>query len=158
MVITAGAVSFLRALQGLWTPHDIHGRFGALEELTLATSEKHTVRDAIEGVGFRMRAMIEQLYLDSPLPRPATLRMDGGASENDFWMQIQSNVLGCPIERMEPVEAMAYGTALLAGEAFGIWEPCSSASLHPIDKIFELQWGDSERAERSGHWKSVFGL
>jgi len=151
-------VSFLPALQGLGTPHSIHDRFGAFEGLTLATSKEHLVRAAIEGVAFRVREMVDQIYSDSALPRPDTLRVDGGATENDLLMQIQSNVLGYAIEKMEPAEATAYGAALLAGEACGVWEPYSSAKLRRIDKTFEPQWSDSEREERFGHWKSVFGL
>jgi glycerol kinase len=151
-------VSFLPALQGLGTPHSIHDRFGAFEGLTLAASKEHIVRAAIEGVAFRVREMVDRIYRESALPRPDTLRVDGGATENDLLMQIQSNVMGCAIERMEPTEATAYGVALLAGEACGIWEPYSSARLHRVDKTFEPQWSDSEREERFGHWKSVFGL
>lgn len=116
----AHGVSFLPALQGLGTPHSTHDRFGAFEGLTLATSKEHIVSAAIEGVAFRIREMVDQIYRDSALPRPDTLRVDGGAAENDLLMQIQSNVMGCPIERMKPTEATAYGAALLAGEACGI--------------------------------------
>ncbi len=151
-------VSFLPALQGLGTPHSMHDRFGAFEGLTLATSKEHIVSAAIEGVAFRVREMVDRIYQDSALPRPDTLRVDGGATENDLLMQIQSNVMGCAIERMEPTEATAYGAALLAGEACGIWEPYSSTTLHRVNTRFEPQWSDSEREERFGHWKSVFGL
>ena len=151
-------VSFLPALQGLGTPHSIHDRFGAFEGLTLATSREQIVRAAIEGVAFRVREMVDQIYNDSALPRPDSLRVDGGASENDLLMQIQANVLGKTIEKMEPIDATAYGAALMAGEACGIWEPFSSTKLHRVDKTFEPQWSDSERDERFGRWKDVFGL
>ena len=154
----AGGVSFLPALQGLGTPHNIHDRFGAFEGLTSATSREHIVRAAIEGVAFRVREMVDQIYQDSALPRPSVLRVDGGAAVNDLLMQNQANVLGCAIERMEPTEATAYGAALLAGEACGVWEPGSSASLRRVDRSFEPQWSESEREERFGQWKSVFRL
>ncbi|MDK1023792.1 MAG: FGGY family carbohydrate kinase [Gammaproteobacteria bacterium] len=154
----ANGVSFLPALQGLGTPHNNYDRFGAFEGLTLSTSKRHIVGAAIEGVAFRVREMVDQIYLDSELPRPDNLRVDGGATENDLLMQLQANVLGCAIERMDPTEATAYGVALLAGEACGIWEPDSSARLHRVDKTFEPQWSESEREERFEHWKSVFGL
>jgi glycerol kinase len=156
--IDALGVSFLPALQGLGTPHSIHNRFGAFEGLSLAASKEHIVRAAIEGVAFRVREMVDRIYQDSALPRPHTLRVDGGATENDLLMQIQSNVQGCAIERMEPREATAYGAALLAGEACGIWEPYSSRELHRVDRTFEPEWSESMREERFGYWKSVFGL
>jgi glycerol kinase len=151
-------VAFLPALQGLGTPHNNFDRFGAFEGLTLATSKEHLVRAAIEGVAFRVREMVDQLYLDSALPRPTTIRVDGGATENDLLMQLQANVLGCAIEKMAPSEATAYGVALFAGEACGIWEPNSSDQMHKIDRTFEPEWSELEREERFGRWKAAFGL
>ena len=157
-VADTGGVSFLPALQGLGTPHSVHDRFGAFHGLTLSTSREHITRAAMEGVAFRVREMIDQIYADSALPQPDTLRVDGGATQNDLLMQIQANDLGCAVEGMEPVEATAYGTALLAGEACDIWEPFSSTKHRRVDNTFEPQWSESERADRFGQWKSVFGL
>lgn len=157
-VTDTGGVSFLPALQGLGTPHSLHDRFGAFNGLTLSTGKEHITRAAVEGVAFRIREMVDQIFKDSALPQSGTLRVDGGATQNDLLMQIQANVLGCAVERMEPVEATAYGTALLAGEACQIWEPFSSTKLRRVDKTFEPQWSDTERADRFGQWKTVFGL
>lgn len=151
-------VWFLPALQGLGSPHDKPGRVGAIEGLTLATTKEQIVRAAMEGVAFRVREMVDQIYRETDLPRPDILRVDGGATANDVLMQIQANVQGCAIERMMPLEATAYGAAILAGEACGIWEPGSSKTLRRVDKIFEPHWGDSEREDRFRQWQSVFGL
>ncbi len=156
--LDTGGVSFLPALQGLGTPHNVFDRFGAFDGLTLGTSKEHIVSAAIEGVAFRVREMVDRIYLDSQLPRPDTLRVDGGASGNDTLMQIQADILGCRIERMAPREATAYGAALLAGEACGIWEPGSSTILYRVDRTFEPQWNESEREARFSQWQTVFGL
>ena len=105
-------VSFLPALQGLGSPHDMPERLGVIEGLTLATSREQIVRAAMEGVAFRVREMVNQIYRETVLPRPDTLRVDGGATANDFLMQIQADVLGCAIERMMPIQATAYGAAI----------------------------------------------
>jgi glycerol kinase len=157
-VSDAQGVSFLPGLQGLGTPHNRTDRFGAFEGLTLGTSKSHLARAALEGVAFRVREMVDRVYQDSQLPRPYTLRVDGGASENDLLMQIQANVLGCAIERMAPTEATAWGTALLAGEACGLWEPGSATTLRRVEHVFEPQWSDATREERFHGWKAAFDL
>jgi glycerol kinase len=73
-------------------------------------------------------------------------------------MQIQADVLGQPVERMMPLEATAFGAALLAGEACGVWEPYSSANLRQVDRVFEPQWSDDEREERFINWRQAFNL
>jgi len=151
-------VSFLPALQGLGTPHSLPQRLGAFEGLTLGVSKPHLVRAAVEGVAFRVREMLDGLYTESGLPRPEVLRVDGGASANDVMMQIQADVLGQPVERMMPLEATAFGAALLAGEACGVWEPYSSSNLRDVDRVFEPQWSDDEREERFAKWRQVFNL
>lgn len=157
-VSDANGVSFLPALQGLGTPHDIPDRYGAFEGLTSGVTKEHLVRAALEGVAFRVRELVDGVYRDTGLPRPKSLRVDGGASENNLLMQIQADVLGVTIERTEPTEVTAYGTALLAGEACGVWEPGASVKLHRTDRVFEPGWSAEEREARFSHWTSVFGL
>jgi glycerol kinase len=112
----------------------------------------------MEGVSFRVKEMVEQIYIDAGLPRPEVLRVDGGAAANDVLMQLQADILGYPVERMVPLEATAYGTALLAGEGVGIWEPWSTTNLRKIDRLFESQWNDDEREERFEQWKEACHL
>ena len=150
--------SFLPALQGLGTPHSLPLRYGAFEGLTRGVLAPHLVRSAMEGVAFRVREMLDKLYEESLLPRPDVLRVDGGASANDVLMQIQADVLGQPVERMNPIEATAFGAALLAGEACGVWEPFSTADLRKIDWVFEPRWSEDEREERFSNWRRVFNL
>ncbi len=151
-------VSFLPALQGLGTPYSLPERHGAFEGLTLGVSAPHLVRAAMEGVAFRVREMQDRLYEESGLKRPETLKVDGGAAGNDVLMQIQANTLGRPVERMTPVEATAFGAALLAGEGCGVWEPWTSSELRKVERVFEPQWSEDEREERFTRWRQAFGL
>ncbi len=157
-VKTSNGVRFLPALQGLGTPHNQYDRQGTIHGLTLAASKGHIVRAAMEGVAFRVREMLERIYLDSGLPSQTILRVDGGATENDAFMQILSDALGMRIERMNPTEATVYGAALLAGEACGTWKPYSSRQLRQIDKVFEPTWHKSQRDDFYHEWKKCFGL
>ena len=154
----ANGVFFLPALQGLGTPHNQYDRTAAFHGLTLAASKGHLVRAALEGVAFRVREMLERIYADSGLPAQEILRVDGGATENDIWMQIHADILGMRIERMDPAEATAYGAAILAGEACGIWEPYSAKKLRRTDKIFEPKWSKDQRDSQYHDWKKTFGL
>ncbi|MBW2091317.1 MAG: glycerol kinase [Deltaproteobacteria bacterium] len=151
-------VFFLPALQGLGTPYSLPERRGAFEGLTLGATAPHLVRAAIEGVAFRVREMQDRLYKESGLTRPEVLRVDGRAAENDVLMQIQANVLGCPVERMKPLDATAFGTALLAGEGCGVWEPWTTFGLRQVDRVFEPQWKEDEREERFTTWRQVWRL
>jgi glycerol kinase len=157
-VKTSNGVRFLPALQGLGSPHNRYDRTGALHGLTLAASKGHIVRAAMEGVALRIREMLERIYLDSGLPGQTLLKVDGGATENDVFMQVLSDVLGMRIERMNPIEATAYGAAVLAGEACDIWKPYSSRQLRRIDKVFEPEWRQDQRDDLYHDWKTCFGL
>ena len=107
---------------------------------------------------FTTGGTIDKIYFDSDLPRPEVLRVDGGAAASNVLMQIQSNVLGRPVERMQPLDATAYGAALLAAEACGVWEPWSSGKMHQTDRMFEPQWDDDRREESFRRWKEACQL
>jgi len=86
------------------------------------------------------------------------LAADGGASANDLFMQIQADVLGKPVERMAPIEATAFGAAILAGQAAGVWGPDAVDQLRKIDRTFDLTWSAEEREERFNNWRRACGL
>jgi glycerol kinase len=157
-VKTSKGVRFLPSLQGLGTPHNQYDRQGMMCGLTLAASKGHIVRAAMEGVAFRVREMLERIYLDSGLPGQNLVKVDGGATENDVFMQTLADALGMTIERMNPTEATAYGAALLAGEACGTWKPYSPRQLRQINKVFTPAWSRSRRDDLYHDWKKSFGL
>jgi glycerol kinase len=149
----SNGVFFLPALQGLGSPHGQAKRYGVISGLTLGVTEAHIVRAAMEGVAFRVREMIDRVYADSTVPRPASIRVDGGAAANDVLMQIQADILGCPLERMTPLEATGFGAALLAGEACGIWPAGSMAVSRQTSRTFEPEWNEELRDERFEAWR-----
>ena len=126
--------------------------------LYLGATSAHFVRAAMEGVAFRVRQMVDQIYLDADVPRPDALRADGGAAANDVLMQLHADITGFPVECANPLEATAYGAAMLAGEACGIWEPWSTAGLSKSDRIFEPKWSEDQREERYHIWKKACGF
>lgn len=118
-VADSGGVFFLPALQGLGTPFLEPDVRGALLGLTRATTRAHIARAVLEGVAFRTRQVVETMREASPVPAFETLRVDGGMAENDAFLSMQADVLGCPVERLATPQATALGVAYLAGLSTG---------------------------------------
>jgi glycerol kinase len=115
-----GGVYLVPAFVGLGAPYwDARAR-GALVGLTRGTSREHLIRAALESIAYQTRDVVECLVRDSGLAL-AELRVDGGASRNDFLMQFQADLLGVPVRRPELLEVTAFGAAALAGIAVGVW-------------------------------------
>jgi glycerol kinase len=151
-------VYMLPALQGLGAPYLDLERSALIGGLTRGATKAHVARAAMEGIAFRVREMLDRIYEDSGLPRPSTLAADGGASANDLFMQIQADALGQPVERMAPIEATAFGAAILAGQAEGVWGSDAVDQLRKIDRTFEPTWSAEERDERFNNWRRACGL
>jgi glycerol kinase len=151
-------VYMLPALQGLGAPYLDPEQTALIGGLTRGATKAHIARAAMEGIAFRVREMLDRIYEESGLPRPTHLAADGGASANDLLMQIQADVLGQPVERMAPLEATAFGAAILAGQGAGVWGPDAVARLRKIDRIFEPAWSSEERDARFNFWQQACGL
>jgi glycerol kinase len=83
------------------------------------------------------------VYIDAPeMTKPESLHVDGGATRNNLFLQIQANILGLPIERHHVAEATALGAALYAGETLGFWTSPDVEDLHRVDRIFTPLWSD----------------
>jgi glycerol kinase len=157
-VENCNGVTFLPSLQGLGTPHVEPERHAVFGGLTLGATAGHMVRAAMEGVAFRVREMVERIYLDADLDQPKVIPVDGGAAAGNMLMQLHADILGCPVERMQPLDATAYGAAMLAGEACGIWEPWSINDLRRIERVFEPSWSEDRREESFNLWKKACQL
>ncbi len=117
-------VYFVPAFVGLGAPFwDPHAR-GLLIGLTRGTTRAHLARAALEAMTYQTRDVLDAMQQDSGVPL-ATLRVDGGATANDWLMQYQSDVLGVPVHRPEVQETTALGAAYLAGLAVGFWSDFS---------------------------------
>ena len=115
-VASAAGVTFVPALAGLGSPHWDAAARGLISGITRGTTRAHLVRAALEAIAFQVADVLELL------PEPVgILRADGGASANGFLMQLQADVLGCPVEVAAEQETTALGAAALAGRAIGLW-------------------------------------
>jgi glycerol kinase len=115
-----GGVYFVPAFVGLGSPHWEAEARGTIVGLTRGTSRAHLVRAALEAMAFSSADLLGAMTREAGLECEA-LRVDGGATANDWLMQFQSDVLGVPVERPDNVETTALGAAGLAGIALGIW-------------------------------------
>ena len=115
-----GGVYLVPAFVGLGAPYWDERARGALVGLTRGTTREHLIRATLESIAYQSRDVIECLNADSGLALD-TLRVDGGACQNDFLMQFQADVLGVPVQRPRLLEVTALGAAALAGLAVGFW-------------------------------------
>ncbi|MBP7706539.1 MAG: glycerol kinase GlpK [Candidatus Aminicenantes bacterium] len=129
---TAG-VYFVPAFVGLGAPYwDAEAR-GVIAGLTRGTKRAHIVRAAVEAMAYSTRDVLETMRKDSGL-RVRELRVDGGASANDFLCRFQADVLGVPVVRPKTVETTSLGAAYLAGLGAGVWESTAAIERLAVDE------------------------
>ena len=147
-----GNVYFVPAFTGLGAPRwDMYSR-GTIVGLTRGTGRAHIVRAALESIAYQsadvIAAMEAELGTDMSL-----LRVDGGASANNFLMQFQSDVLGVRVLRPKVVETTAMGAAMLAGRAVGLWNDAQLRGLQTPDREFVPAMDEAERSRLLRQWK-----
>ena len=145
-------VYMVPAFAGLGAPHwDMYAR-GAILGITRGTTRAHVVRAALEGIAYQVKDLISA-FEDTTGVSFAELKVDGGASLNDFLMQFQSDIAGFPIDRSKYVESTGMGAAFLAGIATGFWKPGQGIkSLRKSDRRFTPSISDKKRDEIYRGW------
>jgi glycerol kinase len=118
-------VYFVPALVGLGAPNWEPRARGMLVGLTRGTGRAHLARAALEAMAYSTRDVLE-LMSACAKTRFERLRVDGGATGNDWLLQFQADVLGVPVERPDVIETTALGAAGLAGVAGGVWPDAAS--------------------------------
>ncbi|MFN3648408.1 MAG: glycerol kinase GlpK [Armatimonadota bacterium] len=147
-----GGVYLVPAFTGLGAPYwDPHAR-GTMVGLTRGTTRAHLVRAALEAIALQTCDVVEAMAADAGAPL-RTLRVDGGASANDFLMQLQADLLGIPVERAACAETTALGAAYLAGVGCGLWRPRELASLWRADRVFEPRMSEDQRQSLRHGWR-----
>jgi glycerol kinase len=118
-------VYFVPALVGLGAPDWEPNARGTIVGLTRGATRAHLARAALEAMTFATRDVLEAMRRSAGAEldgwRDVPLRVDGGASANDWLMQFQADVLDMPVERPSNIETTALGAAGLAGLAVGVW-------------------------------------
>ncbi len=120
-VPSSGGVYLVPAFTGLGAPHWNMYTRGTLVGMTRGTSRAHIARAALEAIAYQSRDLYAAMTADCG-SAPTALRVDGGATANQFLMQFQADILGIPVQRPAVMETTALGAALLAGLAVGIYD------------------------------------
>lgn len=149
-------VYFVPAFVGLGAPHWEADARGALFGLTRGTQKAHLVRAALEAMAYGTQEVLMAMEADSGV-ETTELRVDGGASNNDWLMQFQADVIGCAVRRPEMVETTALGAAGLAGLAVGVWKSGAEFLGAGKERRFQPSMPDRDREVLLSGWKRAVG-
>ncbi|TFV96107.1 glycerol kinase GlpK [Algoriphagus kandeliae] len=145
-------VYFVPALAGLGAPHWDQNARGAFFGITRGTTTAHFTRAALEAIAYQVYDVIKAMEKDAG-EKTKELRVDGGATANNFLMQFQSDLLDCEIKRPQIIETTAIGAAFLAGLAVGFWKDQTEIqSLWQADKSFQPEMNKDKREKLLHFW------
>ena len=151
----SNGVYVVPAFTGLGAPYwDPYAR-GAIFGLSRGVSRNHIVRATLESIAYQTRDVLEAMQSDSG-ERLKSLRVDGGATANNFLMQFQADILNVQVERPQVKEVTALGAAYLAGIAVGFWQ--NSDELHDktvVGHTFIPDEDSEKRTKRYRGWKKA---
>nr|WP_302596508.1 glycerol kinase GlpK [uncultured Cellulosilyticum sp.] len=161
-VVDSNGVYVVPAFAGLGAPYwDPYAR-GSIVGLTRGATKAHIIRATVEAIAYQTVDVLKAMEQDAGM-HLCMLKVDGGASKNDFLMQFQADLLGVKVERPQVVETTALGAAYLAGLAVGYFKDkeeiaknwCLERTFEPDlaeDKKEQLLQGWSKAISRSSNW------
>lgn len=143
------------AFTGLGAPHwDQYAR-GTIVGITRGVNKYHIIRATLESLAYQTNDVLQAMKADSGIDLSA-LKVDGGASANNFLMQSQSDIINAPVQRPKCVETTAMGAAYLAGLAVGYWVSKEDVIKNwAIDRVFQPSISDKERKEKIEGWNKA---
>ena len=141
------------AFTGLGAPYwDQYAR-GTIVGLTRGVNKYHIIRATLESLAYQVNDVLEAMKADSGMDL-SSLKVDGGASANDFLMQTQADLSSAPVNRPRCVETTAMGAAYLAGLAAGYWKDIEDVKKNwATDKIFVPAIDSEKREQMLEGWK-----
>ena len=145
-------VYMVPAFVGLGAPYwDPYAR-GTIVGLTRGAKKEHFIRAVVESLAYQSYDILKAMEEDSGITLKS-LRVDGGASANNFLMQFQSNVLGVDVLRPEVIETTAYGAACLAGLAIGLFKSKEEIkSKWTLSRRFSPSINEDKKRELLSNW------
>jgi len=142
------------AFAGLGAPYwDMDAR-GSIFGLTRDTGKNHIIRATLESLAYRSKDLIQAMEEDSGV-RLASLKVDGGASANDYLMQFQADILNTKVERAEIIESTALGAAYFSGIGSGLWKKEDILKNRKIEKEFLPDMAADKREKLYSTWKKA---
>ncbi|GEB75780.1 glycerol kinase GlpK [Sporolactobacillus inulinus] len=154
-VASTDGMYLVPAFVGLGTPYWNSEVRGAAFGITRGTTKEHFIRATLESLAYSTKDVLNAMEEDSGI-KLKKLRVDGGASMNNFLMQFQSDILGVAVERPTSSETTALGAAFLAGLAVGMWKNESEiAEIWKIGKQFDVAMDEATRQKLYLGWKKA---
>lgn len=151
-VENTGGVYFVPAFVGMGAPYwDMYAR-GTIIGLTRGTKREHIIRATLESLAYQTLDVLDAMQKDSGI-RLSHLKVDGGASANNFLMQFQSDILNTCVERPKVIETTALGAAYLAGLSCGFWQSRDDILQNlEIDRKFTPDMNEDNRDTLINGW------
>lgn len=141
------------AFTGLGAPYWDPEARGSIFGITRGTTNNDFIKATLQSMAYQTRDVVDTMKIDSGIDIPA-LRVDGGASNNDYLMQFQADLLGTKIERAKMLETTSMGAAFLAGLAVGFWRDTDELKdVFVIGQQFTPQMGEEQRQQLYSGWK-----
>ena len=143
------------AFTGLGAPHwDQYAR-GTIVGITRGTNKNHIIRATLESIALQVCDVIDAMKADAGIEVRA-LKVDGGASANNFLMQFQADMIDAPVNRPACVESTAIGAAYLAGLAVGYWRSKEEVMKNQqLDRVFTPTMDSAERETKRKGWNKA---
>ena len=143
------------AFTGLGAPHwDQYAR-GTIVGLTRGVNRYHIIRATLDAIAYQVNDVIKAMEADAKI-HLASLKVDGGASANNYIMQAQADICDAPVKRPRCVETTAMGAAYLAGLAVGYWADTDEiVNNWKLDREFDSQISEEERKELIRKWNKA---
>ena len=143
------------AFTGLGAPHwDQYAR-GTIVGLTRGCNKNHIIRATLDSLCYQVNDVLKAMEADAGI-RLSSIRVDGGASANNYLLQAQADISGAAVERPRCVETTALGAAYLAGLAVGYWDsPADVLKNREVDRVFTPQITEQDREKRIRGWNKA---
>ena len=151
---TNNGVYIVPAFTGLGAPYWNMKSKGTITGLTRGSNSMHLVRAALESIAYQVNDLIECLHSNVE-DKIKTLKVDGGASENEFLMQFQSDKSKINIQKPENIESTALGAALLSGIGSEYWDDIESLKNKKSNKIYTPKLLEEKRIKYLKGWNSA---
>ncbi|MDN3687089.1 glycerol kinase GlpK [Cyclobacterium jeungdonense] len=152
-----GGVYFVPALTGLGAPYWDQDARGAFFGITRGTTRAHMVRAGLEAIAYQVYDVLKAMEKDAG-EDAKEMRVDGGATANDFLMQFQADLTQCAIKRPEIIETTALGAAYLAGLAVGYWKDMEEIkTLWKADESFSPKQDKASMEKNLEYWHKAVG-
>lgn len=151
----SGGIEFIPAFVGLGAPYWEPEVRGVIMGLTRGVTKAHIARATLEAMALQNNDILEVMVKESK-NKIKTLRVDGGASQNNLLMKIQSDYLGVKVVRPRQIETTTLGAAFMAGLGSGLWKSTKELKkIGLLDKEFKPSLSKSLRTQRVKKWKKA---